>query len=128
MAENNPRILIVEDSVRVSDLISRILEDMGYKNIRIATTGKDAVIEAKAKKPDLVLLDLGLPDIHSGEVLRRIKSIDKNIPVIIVTAYPYSMEAKEIQGQEIADFITKPFDINDFKKRITKVLARNLKD
>lgn len=122
MGKTNSQILIVDDDVEVYDLLFRILKSMGYENIKIATTGKDAVVKVMAEKPDLVLLDLGLPEIDGAAVLRRIKNIYENIPVIVITAFPDSDIAKEARKQGVSDFIAKPFDVNDLKQRIIKVL------
>jgi len=122
MGKTNSQILIVEDDVEVYDLLSRVLKSMGYENIKIAATGKDAVVKVMAEKPDLVLLDLGLPKIDGAAVLRRIKNIYENIPVIIITAFPDSDIAKEARKQGVSGFIAKPFDVNDLKQRIIKVL------
>ncbi|MCK4353314.1 response regulator [candidate division WOR-3 bacterium] len=121
MAKDKPKILVVEDSVEVYDLISRVVKGMGY-DVKVVTTGKEAVVSVMAKKPDLILLDLGLPKINGADVLRRIKNIDKNISVIVITAYPDSDMAKDAIKQGVSDFVPKPFDINNLKRRITKAL------
>ncbi|MCK4353317.1 response regulator [candidate division WOR-3 bacterium] len=122
MTKNNYHILIAENDFEVSNLATMILKDMNYENVRIATTGKDAVIDVMEEKPDLVLLGLKLPKVDGADVLRRIKNIDKNIPVIIITGYPDSDIARTVLKQGVFAFVTKPFKINEFKQNIIKAL------
>ena len=81
---NKPQILIVEDDNAVANLISATLETQDYAYKR-AATGAGAVMEALSCKPDVVLLDLGLPDMDGVEIIKKIRSWS-NMPIIVVSA------------------------------------------
>jgi CheY-like chemotaxis protein len=82
------KILIVEDHVEIRGLMARFLERAGYEVIE-AETGLTAIDRANATHPDLITIDLGLPDITGDEVVARLKAdpATKHIPVIVITAY-----------------------------------------
>ncbi len=102
------KILIIDDDSQNRFLLKLVLEKENYKVIE-AKTGKEG-IEAVEKKPDLILLDIMMPDISGFEVYRRIK--DKNIPVVFLTALGKG------DFQEDVDYILKPIDIKELIKKI----------
>ncbi len=121
-------ILCIEDEPEMIELIRIILEKKGFE-VEGAIGGEEGLEKARAKKPDLILLDLMMPEMDGWEVYRQLKSDDelKNIPVIIVTARSQSID--KILGLHIAkvdDYITKPFGPNELVESIKKVLK--LKD
>ena len=81
---NKPLILVVEDDIPVRNLITITLKTHGYRYLT-AGTGDGAVVEASSHNPDVVLLDLGLPDIDGSEVLRQIRS-QSEVPILVVSA------------------------------------------
>ena len=104
-------ILVVDDEESVVELFHRILKKKEY-TVLTATNGKDALELADKERPDLVILDLNLPGISGIEVLRRIKKIDENIEVIVITGYGTKETVKTAMRLGAYDYITKPFDIN----------------
>ncbi len=119
-----PKILCIEDDVDTSKLIAFILERHGYQVIPVigGQQGLDAV---KSHKPDLVLLDLMMPDVDGWEVFRQMKadSALKDIPVIAVTAK--SEKIDKVLGLRIAkvdDYVTKPFTPQDLLQSVQKIL------
>jgi DNA-binding response OmpR family regulator len=120
-------ILYIEDDPGMIDLVTTILTRRGYK-ITGASGGHQGlkVLQAMAEKPDLVLLDLMMPDMDGWEVYQHIKGDEatKNIPVIIVTAKAQNID--KVLGLQIAkadDYVTKPFGPQDLVSSIEKVLS-----
>lgn len=117
-------ILCIEDEPEMIELIRIILGKKGFE-VEGAIGGEEGLEKARAKKPDLILLDLMMPEMDGWEVYRQLKSDDelKDIPVIIVTARSQSID--KILGLHIAkvdDYITKPFGPNELIESIKKVL------
>ena len=126
MAEGNKKVVCVEDEPEVIDLIRLILDGRGF-DFSSATDGQAGLDLIRRVKPDLVLLDLMLPDIDGWVVYQQMKTDPglKNIPVIVVTAKTQSIE--KVLGLHIAkvdDYISKPFSPNELMESVDKVLAR----
>jgi len=120
------RILLVEDDF---DLAQGLKKALGYEKIVVdhVATGKDALLVTSAKEPDcdIVILDLGLPDIDGFDVLNKIRSKHKNLPVLILTARE-GVENK-VTGLNAGadDYLTKPFEIEELLARL-RVMERRL--
>ncbi len=118
----NSNILIVDDEKDISTLIEMTLKSQGFKNIKACYDGKSALDEIKTNHPDLVLLDLMLPNIDGLTVCKEVKNdvTTKNIPIIMITAK--NEENDIVTGLELgaSDYITKPFS--------TKVLLARVKN
>ncbi|MEL1133670.1 response regulator transcription factor [Desulfitobacterium sp. THU1] len=121
---NNPLILIVEDEGGISNFISAILESNHYKVIK-ATKGKEAIAMAASHGPDLILLDLGLPDLDGLEVLKTIRQWT-SIPIVVVSARGHEREKVEALDCGADDYITKPFGTMELLARIRTALRHNL--
>jgi two-component system alkaline phosphatase synthesis response regulator PhoP len=124
----NEKVLIVDDELHIVELLKYNLETNGYKVI-YALNGKDGLDMVFDKKPDLVLLDIMLPEIDGFDVCKKMKK-DKdteNIPVIMLTAK--GEEFDKILGLELGadDYITKPFSVRELLARIKAVLRRKNK-
>jgi two-component system alkaline phosphatase synthesis response regulator PhoP len=119
------KILAVDDEKNIVELIRMNLERSGFQVIP-AYTGKEAIIKTMDLDPDLILLDLMLPDIDGFEVCRTIKLNEKtkDIPIIMITAK--SEEADKVIGLGLGadDYVTKPFGIRELEARIKTVLRR----
>ena len=112
--KNKLQILVIDDEKDICNLFREILTSEGYI-VLTALDGMRGLKIAEEKKPDIVLLDLKMPKMDGIEVLRRIKKIDKNIIVIIITAYGTMDTARMAMKLGAYDYITKPFDINYVK-------------
>lgn len=123
------RILIVDDERNIRELIKFNVEKSGYTVLE-TDNGQTAVAVAKAKKPDLVVLDLMLPGIDGLEVCRIIKNSPETaaIPIIMLTAK--NEEIDKVIGLELGadDYLTKPFSPRELVARIKAVLRRSQKD
>lgn len=118
-------ILIVDDEEDVLELVRYNLDKNGYKTETV-TTGEDALIKAKSKVPDLLILDLMLPGIDGLEVCKKLKSDanTQNIPIIMLTAK--SDEVDIVTGLELGadDYVAKPFSPKVLVARVRRILQR----
>lgn len=109
-----PNILIIDDDPHISDMVSEALQGEGYA-VSKAYSGTEAMMILSQNKPDLVLLDLMLPGLSGEKLLPEIK----NIPVIVVSAKADTADKVELLLGGAADYITKPFDMDELLARIT---------
>ncbi len=119
---NRAIVLSVDDDQALQTTVSHYLEEDGYR-VLSAFTGAEAVEKVVSGKPDLVLLDLGLPDEEGFRVLTKIKA-HSSVPVIIVSGKSDTTE--KIVGLEMGadDYITKPFELRELSARIKAVIRR----
>ena len=104
---NKTLILVVEDDTPVHNLITTTLKTHDYKYIS-AKNGAGAIMEASTHNPDIVLLDLGLPDIDGVEVIEKIRSWS-NMPIIVISARSEDSDKIEALDAGADDYLTKPF-------------------
>ena len=116
------KILIVEDDTGISDFIIPELEHEGYSTC-LAVTGREALEKFEKENPDLILLDIMLPELNGLEVLRRIRAVS-TVPVILETARGETID--KINGLNLGadDYIPKPFEIEELLARINALLRR----
>lgn len=117
------QILVVEDDAPVRNLITTTLKAHDYRYIT-AATGEGAVMEAASHNPDIVLLDLGLPDIDGVEVIRRIRSWS-NVPIIVISARSEDTDKISALDAGADDYLTKPFSVEELLARL-RVTQRRL--
>lgn len=117
------KILVVDDEKSIVNLIRMNLELEGYEVI-ISMTGIDAVDKFKVEKPELVILDIMLPDISGHEVIRKFQKLDSEVPVIMLTAN--SQINDKLLGLQLGadDYITKPFNSTELILRIKAITKR----
>lgn len=111
-------VLVIDDEAGIGDILQKILAQDGH-DVLTATNGKDGIQHVKKGKVDLVILDIKMPEMDGIEVLEKIHEIDKNIVVIMLTAYGTLGTAREAMRLGAYDYITKPFD-NEFVKAMVK--------
>jgi len=118
------KILIVDDETRLVDVLRAYLERDGYR-VAAAYNGREALLLARREKPDLVLLDLMLPEIDGMEVCRTLRK-ESDVPIIMLTAR--SEETDKLIGLELGadDYVTKPFSPREVVARVRAVLRRSL--
>jgi two-component system KDP operon response regulator KdpE len=116
------RILLVDDEVSIQRAVAPLLRSRGYE-VDVVGTGAEAVSAVADQAPDLIVLDLGLPDLEGAEVCRRIRKQSK-VPIIILSAR--SGEAEKVAALDIGadDYITKPFGSDELLARIRVALRR----
>ncbi len=117
-------VLVIEDSVDNMELMRRLLEEDGYKVLE-AETGQQGFDVALEVRPDVILLDIQLPDIDGLEVLRKIRSseIDGDIPVIAVTYYAMAGDLERMMAAGCDGYIEKPIDPDKFVDQIREILG-----
>ena len=120
---NKPLILVVEDDGTVRNLITTTLKSNEYRFLT-AFNGESAIAAASTQQPDIVLLDLGLPDMDGVEVIRRIRSWSQ-MPIIVISAR--SEDADKIAALDAGadDYLTKPFSVAELLARL-RVTQRRL--
>ena len=120
---NNPLILIVEDDNHIKNLISTTLKVHKY-NYLVATSGNEAIMLAVSHKPDIILLDLGLPDMDGVEIIKNVREWS-NIPIIVISARSEDTDKIDALDFGADDYITKPFSVEELLARI-RVATRRL--
>ena len=119
---NKPLILIVEDEAPIRNLISVTLEAHEYRYI-IAPNAGTAIMEASSHNPDIMLLDLGLPDMDGVEVIRKTRSWS-NMPIIVISARSDDTDKIEALDAGADDYLTKPFSVDELLARLRVTLRR----
>lgn len=120
---NNDQILVVEDDAPVRNLITITLQAHDYRYIT-AENGETAVMTTASHNPDIILLDLGLPDIDGVEVIRRIRSWS-NVPIIVISARHEDTDKIDALDAGADDYLTKPFSVDELLARL-RVTQRRL--
>jgi len=116
-------VLVVEDDMPIRNLISTTLKTHEYKFLT-AKDGNDAIMQASSHNPDVVLLDLGLPDIDGIEVIKKIRSWS-NMPIIVISARSEDTDKIEALDCGADDYLTKPFSVEELLARL-RVTQRRL--
>lgn len=120
---NKQLILVVEDDAAVRNLITTTLETQKYR-YQTASNGSVAVLEAVSHNPDIVLLDLGLPDMDGIDIIRKIRSWS-SMPIIVISARSEDTDKIDALDAGADDYLTKPFSVEELLARI-RVTQRRL--
>ena len=120
--QNVARILVVDDEPKIVQLVRDYLERAGFA-VSTARDGNEALMRAHSERPDLIVLDLGLPELDGLEVTRRLRR-DSGVPIIMLTAR--HEETDKVVGLELGadDYVTKPFSPRELEARVRAVLRR----
>ena len=118
------RILVVDDEPQILTALRTNLDARGYE-VTTASTGREAIIELADRDPDLLILDLGLPDLSGIEVLRSLRSWS-DIPVIIVSARTSDPDKILALDEGADDYLTKPFSMGELLARVRAALRRHV--
>lgn len=117
------KVLIVDDEPDTLELIKLVLESGGFETVQ-AANGMDALAQIRRAIPDLVLLDIMMPDMDGWDVFRRIKEINPKIPIAILTAKAQNID--KLLGLHVLkadDYITKPFGKNELIGKVRKLVG-----
>ena len=117
-----PLILVVEDDAAVRNLMAVTLETRDYR-YHLAPNGAEALIEATTHQPDVMLLDLGLPDMDGVEIIRKVRSWS-NMPIIVISARSEDADKVEALDAGADDYLTKPFSVDEMLARLRVALRR----
>ena len=118
-----PRILIVEDNEENRDALSRRLKRRGF-DIVLAVDGLQGVAMAKSEKPDLILMDMNLPELDGWEATRQVKAAaeTRNVPVIALTAHALAGDKERAIAAGCTDYHTKPVELPKLLEQIEAIL------
>jgi DNA-binding response OmpR family regulator len=122
VAGKTQTVLVVEDESSIASFVAAYLKNAGYA-VRTAATGGEALRQVAAERPDLILLDLMLPDIDGIEVCKRIRQ-ESDLPILMLTARDEDVD--KIIGLEVGadDYLTKPFNPRELVARVRSILRR----
>ena len=115
-------VLVVEDDTPISNLITTTLRAHDYKYIT-AANGANAIMEASSHNPDIILLDLGLPDMDGIEVIKQIRSWT-NTPIIVISARSEDTDKIDALDHGADDYLTKPFSVDELLARLRVTVRR----
>lgn len=123
MQNSTATILIVEDDIDLINLIRINFEDYGY-HVLTASDGLAALEQYQSESPDLIVLDIMLPKLDGFEVCKRIRSEDKQVPILMLTAK--TEEVDKVLGLELGadDYLTKPFSVRELMARVKAIFRR----
>ena len=120
---NKFQILVVEDDPPIRNLIATTLKTHEYKYL-LAKNGEEAILQASSYAPDVVFLDLGLPDIDGVEIIKRIREWS-NMPIIVISARSEDEDKIEALDAGADDYLTKPFSVEELLARL-RVMQRRI--
>jgi two-component system OmpR family response regulator len=122
-SERIPRVLVVDDEPNIAELVQVALRFHGCE-VTTAATGAQAIARAESDRPDLIVLDVMLPDFDGFEVCRRLRAAGDEVPVIFLTARDTSSDT--VTGLALGgdDYVTKPFSVEALVARVRAVLRR----
>lgn len=114
-------LLAVDDQMGVRRLLYEAFNEEGYR-VELAAGGQEAIEQVKKQMPDLILMDMKMPGMNGLETLQEIRKINDSVLVIIMTAYGELEIVAEAMKLGIKEYVTKPFDINELRLLVKKVL------
>lgn len=124
---NDIEVLVIEDDVRVADVHCRFLEKIeGYKVIARANTGEEALDWLQSFSPQLILLDVFLPDILGVDLIDKIKEVSPTSSIILITAATEAHIVQKAYRKNVTDYILKPFTFEQLKESIEKFRYKHL--
>jgi len=127
MKKQNASILIVDDDKNICEILSLLVKKEGLKTL-VAHEGDTALKIIRSKMPDIVLLDIKMPGMDGIEVLKQVKELDENLPIVMITAYANIQGAVDAIRLGAHDYLAKPFDDHEVIRVVHRALAeRNLK-
>ncbi len=124
MAHDSGLILLIEDEPQMRRFLRITLQSHGYR-LAEAATGREGIMEAATRNPDVVLLDLGLPDLDGIEVVRRLRDWSE-VPIVVLSAREQEQDKVRALDAGADDYLTKPFGAGELLARIRVALRHNV--
>jgi two-component system, OmpR family, KDP operon response regulator KdpE len=124
MSQDNGLILLIEDEPQMQRFLRIVLQGQGYRFIE-AQTGQEGLVQAATRSPDIILLDLGLPDIDGLEVTRRLREWS-DIPIIVLSAREQEQDKIKALDAGADDYLTKPFGAGELLARIRVAIRHKI--
>jgi two-component system OmpR family response regulator len=123
-ANAEARVLVVDDEPNIVDVLRMSLEFVGFE-VDVATNGRTAIAKVRSGRPDIVLLDVMLPDLDGFEVLKRLRADEITTPVVFLTARDTPADAVRGLTAGGDDYVAKPFSLEELVARVRAVLRRS---
>lgn len=119
-----PKILLVEDNEMNRDMLSRRLQRRNFEVV-VALDGREGIEKASSENPDLILMDMSLPEIDGWEATRRLKANEATRPIPVIALTAHAMESDEVKAREAGcdDYDTKPVDLIRLLSKIEALLS-----
>jgi DNA-binding response OmpR family regulator len=121
-----PAVLIIEDDQRIRELVTRVLSQSGY-DVSGASTALDGLQQIVQGSPDVVVLDMGLPDLDGADLLKMIRAVT-DVPVVVATARSEDKDVIRTLDAGADDYLVKPFSVEQLEARLRAVLRRSAFD
>ena len=117
------RILLAEDEQQIGDMVTFKLTNSGHRVVRVGD-GEAALAAAERDRPDVIILDVMMPQLDGIEVLKRIRAIDSDVAVVMFTAHPNLETAVASMKLDAVDYIKKPFNVDEFREVLDRVMRK----
>jgi two-component system, OmpR family, response regulator MprA len=121
-ATGKPRILVVEDDADIRDLLDGLLTDEGYE-VTLASDGVDALELVATLRPDLILLDVGLPRLDGPSFCRAYREGDGRAPVLLISAADPTKIDEAVDACGAAGYIAKPFEVDELMATVSRLVG-----
>ena len=123
LAPNTKKVLVIDDQPIVTDLLVSVLERMDYQS-QVASCGKEGLEMFEKDRFDLVITDLGMPDISGWEVSRAVKQKRPDVPVVVITGWGVDPDPGKVKDSQVDLIITKPFQVDQLEKTIRDLVEK----
>ena len=117
-------LLLIEDDVDVADVLARAFREEGHRAF-VSYSGEEGLARLAQERPDAVFLDVRLPNMNGIEVLRRIRSTDKALPVIIITGLATPSEVAEARELGVTEVIEKSYVLKNFSESLARAVSKH---
>ncbi|BDU50158.1 response regulator [Haliovirga abyssi] len=118
---NKKKVLVIDDELTIRLVLKELIEDLGYDFLESGRAMQGIEI-LKNNKVDLILLDIQLPQMNGLEAIQKIREINKEVPVFMITAFHNLKDVVEMLDVEIQEFISKPFDLENLQNKMKEYL------
>jgi CheY-like chemotaxis protein len=123
LTPSSKRVLVIDDQPIVADLLVSVLERMDYQ-AEVASCGKDGLETFGKQRFDLVITDLGMPDISGWEVSKAVKQKNPKVPVMVITGWGVDPDPNKVKDSKVDLILTKPFQVDQLERIIKELVER----
>jgi DNA-binding response OmpR family regulator len=116
------RMLVVDDETNVTEIVEEYFTSLGYE-VDVAYDGAAALVQAAAVRPDVVLLDINMPEISGDQVLDRLRALDPTVPIVMLTGNADENLARSFLHRGALDYVAKPFQLDTLERIVATAVA-----